>query len=333
MESLAVKYRPKSFAEVIGQPTVVSILSAQIENKTFRNSYLFVGPSGCGKTTVARIFSNTLNNFESEPIEINGASNNGVDNIRNLIIDAQQTAIDSEYKIYIIDEAHQLSSAAWDASLKLIEEPPLHSIFIFCTTNPNKIPETIMSRVQRFDFKKVAISELSDRLKFILNEEIEDSTFTDEAILRIASLASGSVRVAISLLDKCLSYSKDITLSNVELVLGLTKQEYLLDLIKNLSLKDSANSLKIIDNIYKENGSLNIILDELIMILLNYLKYKLTNDYTLSNLSKSVLEEMNNYSPEFINILLDKTFKIRQMTSNIEALSLLNILVIEMCRG
>ena len=120
--------------------------------KLWHNAYLFCGPAGCGKTTAARIFANEINNGEGSPIEIDAASNNGVDNIRALITDAQQSAIDCEYKIYIIDEVHMLTTAAWNAALKLIEEPPLNTVFIFCTTNPEKIPDTYYLRVQRFDF-------------------------------------------------------------------------------------------------------------------------------------------------------------------------------------
>ena len=194
-----------------------------------------------------------------------------------------------------------------------------------------------MSRVQRFDFKKVSVNELSDRLKFILNEEITDldnsPEYTDEAILRIAALAEGSVRVAITLLDKCLSYSHIINIDNVELVLGLTKQEYLFNLIEALNEKNSDKALRIAETINKESNSLVNILDELITILLNLLKFKLTDDYSFSNLSKETLDSMNNYTQEFINILLDRVFKFRQLTTEIDSSQLLNILVIEMSRG
>ena len=170
--SLACKYRPKSFEECVGQPVVVSVLSRQIATKTFKSAYLFVGASGCGKTSVARIMASEINNRQSDPIEIDAASNNGIDNVRAIISDARQTSLDSDYKVYILDECHAFSNQAWQALLKLIEEPPYNTIFIFCTTNPDKIPDTIMTRVQRFDFNKISNKDIVDRLEFILNEEI-----------------------------------------------------------------------------------------------------------------------------------------------------------------
>ena len=150
-ESLAVKYRPRTFADLCGQSSVVKILTRQIETGEFKNAVLFNGASGCGKTTIARIIANMINNGVGEPIEIDAASNSSVDNVRQIIHDAQERSIDSKYKIYIIDECHSLSNQAWQAFLKCIEEPPKYTIFIFCTTDPQKIPETIKNRVQRLD--------------------------------------------------------------------------------------------------------------------------------------------------------------------------------------
>ena len=152
LESLAVKYRPNSWDEVFGQDVIVEILKKQIETNTIKNAYIFSGASGCGKTTVARIFANEINDHKGLPIEIDGASNNGVDNVKNIINEASQRSLNSEYKIYIIDEAHMLTTPAWNAFLKTIEESPKYTIFIFCTTDPQKIPETIKNRCMRFNF-------------------------------------------------------------------------------------------------------------------------------------------------------------------------------------
>ena len=134
MESLAVRYRPDKFEEVCGQGATITILRRQLELREFKNAYLFVGPSGVGKTTLARIFANGINQGVGQPIEIDAASNNGVDNVKAIVSSAQERSLDSEYKIYIVDEAHMITTAGWNAFLKCIEEPPQYTIFIFCET-------------------------------------------------------------------------------------------------------------------------------------------------------------------------------------------------------
>ena len=144
-EALAVKYRPYDWSSVVEQESVKIILQNQLETGENKNAYLFVGSAGCGKTTCARILANELNKGQGNPIELDAASNNGVDDVRNIIQQAQTKSLNSEYKVFIIDECHAISSAGWQAFLKLIEEPPARSVFIFCTTNPEKIPATIIS--------------------------------------------------------------------------------------------------------------------------------------------------------------------------------------------
>ena len=160
MKSLALKYRPQTFDDVVCQDSVMRVLSSQIEFKDFKQSYLFCGGAGTGKTTTARIFGKEVNGGKGRLIEIDGASNNGVDNIRNLIEDCKMKSLDSDYKVYIIDECHMLSIGAWNAFLKVLEEPPKGVIFIMCTTDPQKIPQTILSRVQRFDFTRIPTDKI-----------------------------------------------------------------------------------------------------------------------------------------------------------------------------
>ena len=169
--ALAVKYRPKTFDDVVEQEAIKDILTEQIETNSFKHAYLFCGPAGCGKTTAARIFANDLNKGKGNPIEVDAASNNGVDNIREIIDNAKRKSLDSEYKIYIIDEVHMLSIGAFNAMLKLLEEPPAGTIFIMCTTDPQKIPATILSRVQRYDFSKISTDSITARLVHILENE------------------------------------------------------------------------------------------------------------------------------------------------------------------
>ena len=171
MKALAIKYRPKTFDDVVEQGAVKKILQEQLKTKTHKNTYLFTGGAGTGKTTCARIFANEINNHEGNPIEIDAASNNGVENVRDIIDNAKFKALDAAYKVYIIDECHSLSIGAWNAMLKLIEEPPAQTVFIFCTTDPQKIPATIISRVQRYDFQRITYQSVVDRLKQILDWE------------------------------------------------------------------------------------------------------------------------------------------------------------------
>lgn len=170
-ESLAVKYRPHSFEDLTEQSAVKDILENQIKTKTFQHGYLFTGPAGTGKTTSARIFASMINDGKGNPIEVDAASNSGVDNIRQIIEDAKRKPLDAEYKIFIVDECHSLSNGAWQALLKTLEEPPKFTIFIFCTTDPQKVPATILSRVQRYNFQKISNEGIVKRLEDICKME------------------------------------------------------------------------------------------------------------------------------------------------------------------
>lgn len=174
MKSLAIKYRPTDWDDVVEQESIKIILLNQLETKTFKHAYLFCGGAGTGKTTCARIFANKINNGAGNPIEMDAASNNSVDDVRNIIQQSKTQSLDSEYKIFIIDECHALSNSAWQAMLKIIEEPPAKSIFIFCTTDPQKIPKTIISRVQRYDFQRISQDGIWERLQYIFLHEHAD---------------------------------------------------------------------------------------------------------------------------------------------------------------
>lgn len=221
-EALAVKYRPKVFEDMTEQSAIKDILMNQLETKTFQHGYLFTGPAGTGKTTSARIFANMINDGKGNPIEVDAASNSGVDNIRQIIEDAKRKPLDAEYKIFIVDECHSLSNGAWQALLKTLEEPPKFTIFIFCTTDPQKVPATILSRVQRYNFQKISNEGIVDRLISIIQQENDVSNihYDLDAIEYIAKVSNGGMRDAITLMDKCLSLSDVLTLENVLKTIG-----------------------------------------------------------------------------------------------------------------
>lgn len=325
--SLSTKYRPKSFAEVVGQQPIISILSRHVATKTWKHVYLFDGCHGCGKTTVARILASEINGGRGAPIEIDAASNNGVENIRALISDAMQSALDCDYKVYIIDECHQMTKAAWDAALKLIEEPPSGTVFIFCTTNPQKLPKTIMSRVQRFTFKKVAKSEISAKLAYILNEEFPQATYEIAALDRIAVLSSGHVRDAIQFLDKCLSCTTELTLSNVETILGLASFEMIVEAINALLAGNVTVYMTQLQKFSDSGFSMTSIFDSFIDFVLDSAIFAKTGDLSLTNISADFKDRIVTTSSIFE--LLKRLIELRPYVDADSAQALLKAICLE----
>lgn len=299
-QSLAVKYRPKTFGDVCEQKSVITILNKQIETNTFKHAYLFTGTAGTGKTTSARIFANEINKGKGSPIEIDAASNSGVDNIRTVIDDSKRKSLDSEYKVYIVDECHSLSNGAWQAMLKLLEEPPKCSIFIMCTTDPQKIPNTILSRVQRFNFNKISQDTIEKRLIHILEQE-EITTYEKDAINYIAKTANGGMRDAITLLDKCLSLTHDLTVEEVVTVLGLPFYDTYFDLLDCLvgsTEKDHKESVRIIDTVYQSGNDLKLFMNQFLSFVLDVAKYKLVVSFDSGKIpnTKANKERLDKYN-------------------------------------
>ena len=261
----ARKYRPQTFADVIGQEHITRILEKAVSEGTPRHAYLFCGSRGTGKTTCARILARELNaragkdassldlglQSSLDIIEIDGASNNGVDDVRVLRENVRLVPMSGGYKVYIIDEVHMLSGAAFNALLKTLEEPPEHVIFIFATTEPSKLPPTVLSRCQRFDFKRIPVEKIVGCLKDICRKE--SITAEDEALSVIARIASGGMRDALSILDQLSSSGTQITLAQINDLFGLVESQQLAIFARALADKDMAGCLKVLD-LVSESG-------------------------------------------------------------------------------
>lgn len=285
MQSLAVKYRPTDFDQVVAQSATKVILEQQLVSHEIKNAYLFCGPAGCGKTTCARIFANKINNGQGKPIELNSADNNSVEDVREIIQDAKIASLDSEYKVFILDEVHAFSNSAWQALLKTLEEPPAKSVFIMCTTDPQKIPKTILSRVQRYDFQRINQQGIVDRLLYIMTEENEEDNgeraIGEGALEYIAKLANGGMRNAITMLDKCLAYSTELTLDNVIKALGVTDYDTLTDFLEAINSGNINASIDIINKIYMSGTDLKQFIKDFTLFVLDWCKWTIAtpDDY------------------------------------------------------
>ena len=277
MEALATKYRPRTFHDVVCQDNIKKVLTNQLETGEVKQAYLFCGSAGTGKTTSARIFANEVNGGKGKPIEIDGASNNGVDNIRNIIDDCRMKSLDSKYKVYIIDEVHMLSIGAFNALLKVLEEPPKGVIFILCTTDPHKIPATILSRVQRFQFKRIPQNDVVKRLQYVLQQEGK-ITYDMEALQYIAKLADGGMRDALMKLDTVLGYTHEITMEAVLDCLGITNYDYLFKIVSSVIKQDATTPVQLIDDLYKQGKDLKLFVKDLSKFILDLCKLELTQD-------------------------------------------------------
>lgn len=277
------KYRPKTFDEVCGQEHITAVLKNEICTGRISHAFLFTGTRGTGKTSCAKILAkavNCLNSKDGNPcgecancrgiedgsvfdvVEIDAASNNGVDNIRELREESNYTPASAKYRVYIIDEVHMLSQGAFNALLKTLEEPPAHVIFILATTEVNKIPATILSRCQRFDFHRISPEDCSKRLKYVASQE--GFTLEDEAATLVARLSDGAMRDALSLLDRCVGAENEITVETVTKAAGLADKEYLFSLSDCIINRDAAQALEIINRLHSEACDMERLCDELI---------------------------------------------------------------------
>lgn len=266
------KYRPQKFSDVVGQPQVTKTLQNELQAGRISHAYLFTGSRGTGKTTCARILSKAVNCLsldEGDPclecemckgiengaimdvVEIDAASNNGVDSIRSLIEEASFTPSKAKYRVYIIDEVHMLSDSAFNALLKTLEEPPEHVVFILGTTEVHRLLPTILSRCQRFDFKRITPLEIAERLKYVCS--CENVEIEDDAALLIAALADGGMRDALSILDQCIGRSHVITNQVVRDTAGIVGRDHLFGLTECIKTKNTAKAIDIINELYNSS--------------------------------------------------------------------------------
>ena len=327
-------YRPQKFSEVVGQKAVIKTLS---ENK-IAHAYLFCGPRGTGKTTMARLFAKALNCEEgighecdvcqncvavktgSHPdvFEIDAASNSGVDSVRDLIDQVRYQPILGRYKVYIIDEVHNMSSSAFNALLKTLEEPPANVVFILATTEPQKVLPTILSRVQRFDFTKVSDEDIISKMSEIL--EKENVTYEEGSLELIARLADGGVRDALSILDQVVSYSGDnISIEDINTLFGLLNVKDKLDFVRKIGSKDLASVINTAKDMYSRGIDIVKLHDDLIKIFKDLLVFGMTKDESLLTVLKPNEALQTLIKPKDIkrslNILIDARREYRKVTN------------------
>ena len=314
--SLANKYRPKTWDDVTEQASIVQILTQQVKTKTYARCYLFTGGAGTGKTTNARIFSTAINGKEGVAIEIDAASNSSVERVRQIIAEANQNPIDCYFKVYILDECHTFSNAAWQAFLKCLEQPPARAFFIFCTTDPQKIPKTILSRIQRYDFQKISHAGIVKRLKYICEQE--GYTNFEQGIDYIAKLADGGMRDAITMLDKCQAFSKEISLPNVIECLGIINYDKMFELTDNIVDQKDKNVVMIINELYQKGIDLKTFMNEYQNFILDINKYILFQSFDYIKIPQTYQDKLNytikiDLAKKYFSDLLDITVSIKDM--------------------
>ena len=348
------KYRPQNFEDVVGQDKIIKVINNAILNEKISHAYLFSGPRGTGKTTTAKIIAKMVNcqnltvdgpcnkcenciNFLSnnDIVEIDAASNNGVDEIRELRDKVNLVPSNSRYKVYIIDEVHMLTTSAFNALLKTLEEPPRHVIFILATTEPYKIPLTVASRCQKFQFNKIDDDSIVKKLKQISNNEEID--ITEEAMYEISRLADGGLRDAINLLDQLTAYKTEkITIEDVYKVNGSVSYRDLYGLLISIKNNDKKNIIQIIENIDNDGKNISKFIEELLIFLKDVLIFKNCNRKTkIEDKNKKIEEIILNFDDDLIYLMINRlndVLNLLKTSSYPSILLLINLLKLTECK-
>lgn len=290
----------------------------------------------CGKTTTARAFADLINNGNGSPIEIDAASNNGVDNVRTLVKTASERAVDSEYKIVIIDECHSLTNQAWQSFLKCIEEPPKYTIFIFCTTDPQKIPDTILNRVMRFNFNKIPVNQIKNRLEYIC--KVEGFTNYDETCDYISKICNGQMRDGIALLDKCASYNEDLSIDNVIYALGDYSYNTYFDLINKIIDGNTKEVLNDLTSIYNSGNDLKLFIEKFLEFCVDVEKYIIMQDCSVTKIPSTMEEKLKNSinfngADSYYLYVLNNLLELKNnLKTDVNPFSTIQVVFMKMCR-
>lgn len=324
MRNLAATYRPSKLEDVVGQEQAKQVLRVHLKNKP-KSGYLFVGSAGTGKTTCARIFAYELNHGKTNVVEINAADTNGVDGIRQIIEDAKKKPIGTPYRIFILDECHMLTNQAWNALLKLVEEPPASVVILMCTTDPRKIPNTITSRVLRLDFTRIDIDLVQKRLGWVLQQE-QYTTYDEDALRYLAQLANGGMRDALSMLDKVVSYDAGVTLAVVNQALGLIGFEESFTLLSGVFNRDANKVVETLAKLNAQGIDFKICIQDFRRFVLNAVKFSLGVNPNLIPMPADEVKKFQLYSgsPKLFLILSRINDLVPKVTYDADPFTLVN---------